>query len=147
MNKTEFIADVHKRHKGEITCDRSGTRITLDAVTFWTELILQELRRCIIENDEVNLYGLGKFGRAELTDRELVTPEGRKINVNGHRRLKFVPSYHLKEAIARELTYEQFQDMVAKYKAVSRGEYMPGYYIKNRKLYEGSPEDNKTESN
>lgn len=141
MNKHQFIADVHKRHKGEIACDGTGHKMTLEAVTFWTELVFQELRRCIIENDDVNISGFGKFDRGQLTDRELVNPFGQPVQAKAHKRVKFVPSYHLKEAVSRNLTYEEYQDMVDKYRAVARGEYVPGFYIKNRKLYEGTPEE------
>lgn len=143
MTKSEFIKDVYQRHKGEpipITM-RRYPRITHEAVNFWFEFFLQELRRCIIENDEVNLYGIGLFAKSPVTERHLKSPEGREIHITPHRRLRFVPGYQLKNAIREELDYEGYQDMVEKYNACARGEYVPGYYIKNRKLYKGNPDD------
>ena len=123
MNKEDFIRRA---------ADNQGN--TIMETRYWVDILLEELKKAIIDDEEVSLYGFGTFAHKPHKGRVMKNFEGKKINCPDSIMLKFVPSVYLKAAVKDQLTSTEFERRMEKIRALKRGEYVPGAYVSGGRL-------------
>ena len=123
MNKEDFIRRA---------ADNQGN--TIMETRYWVDILLEELKKAIIDDEEVSLYGFGTFVHKPHKGRVMKNFEGKKINCPDSIMLKFVPSFYLKAAVKDQLTSTEFERRMEKIRALKRGEYVPGAYVSGGRL-------------
>lgn len=112
MTKKEFIRRVAKNQKNSILETR-----------YWVDIVLEELKKAVIDEESIDLYGFGKFEHALMQGHNIRNPaEGKVIYHPAWVKLKFTPSKYVKAAIKDGLTAAEFEERLEDIRAFRRGE-------------------------
>lgn len=115
MTKEEFIRSAAKHQKNSVLETR-----------YWVDTILAELKRAIIEEERLDLYGFGKFEHIQNRGRMMKNSYGEEVYSKPWTKIKFTPSQYMKGAVKDHLTMEQLDERMKMIRAFNRGEDVPG---------------------
>jgi nucleoid DNA-binding protein len=123
MNKEEFVRRAAANQGNTITETR-----------YWVDLVLEELKMAVIDEEKVSLYGFGSFEHRQHKGRTMKNFEGEEFTCPDSTMLKFVPSIYLRDAVKDGIGAVEFERRMEKIRALKRGEYVPGAYVTGGRL-------------
>lgn len=124
MTRDEFIRSVAERQGNSIMETR-----------YWVDIIFEELKRAILEEENVSIYGFGTFSHRRQKSRRAADFNAKEYTYEDGVNLKFTPSIYLRNAVKDRLTWKEFEQRMARIRALKRGEYVPGYRQAGGRLY------------
>ena len=123
MNREEFVRRAAANQGNTITETR-----------YWVDLVFEELKGAIIDEEKVSIYGFGTFEHRHHKGRTMKNFEGEKFTCPDTTMLKFVPSIYLRDAVKDGIGSVEFERRMDKIRALRRGEYVPGSYVSGGRL-------------
>lgn len=123
MNKTDLIRRVAK------TCN-----VSIEDTSRWVNAIFDVLTDCILENEEVHIYGFGRFNHRRRKAYVGSLPSREAINIPAKTKLRFTPGVYFADAINDGITPDEYRERLEKIRAIRRGEHVPGYVVRKNRL-------------
>lgn len=111
MNKKEFVRRAAKNQKNSILETR-----------YWVDIVLEELKKAIVEEKNLDLYGFGKFEHVLMKGHNVRNPDGEITFCPSWTKVKFTPSRYIKAAVKDGLTAAEFGERMKAIRAFHRGE-------------------------
>ena len=118
MTTEEFIRQAAANQGNSVTETR-----------YWVGVLIEELKRALIDEEKVTLFGLGNFQHKEHKGRTMKNLKGEQVQSQDSILIKFVPSIYIRDAVKDGLNSVEFERRMGKIRALKRGEYVPGAYL------------------
>lgn len=99
---------------------------TVAETRYWVDLILEELKKAVIEEEFVDLRGFGRFSHVHRKGFTRLTPQGEKQYQPPFDQIRFALSPYIRTAVALGLTYPQYCKNMEVFRAYRKGEEVPG---------------------